>query len=327
MSSQWLSSVKTSPSPTRTNILIIDDDPLITDLIEVSLEQEGYSVQVAGSGGEGIEAAAESQPRLILLDVMLPDMDGMAVCRALRAAPSTASIPIIMLSALSSSNYRVAGLDDGADDYIAKPFHLPELLARIRTQFRHVTNSYLSELTGLPGNTLITHTIRTELEAGGEDLSILYIDLDDFKAYNDHGAYGFLAGNEMIKLTASVIQRAVALHPNAHNFCGHVGGDDFVVVTRATDVEELCKDMIALFDRERGLLYHDDDRLRGSIVSVDRQGQPCAFGLAALSIGVVSTLHRAISDEWEVSHIAADVKKKAKSLPGSAYYMDQRGNF
>ncbi len=327
MSSPWLSSAKMSPSPTRTSILIIDDDPLITDLIEVSLEQEGYNVLVASSGSEGIEAAEANQPRLILLDVMLPDMDGMAVCRALRAAPNTTSIPIIMLSALSSSKHRVAGLDDGADDYIAKPFHLPELLARIRTQFRHATNSYLSELTGLPGNTLITHTIRTELEAGGEDLSILYIDLDDFKAYNDHEAYGFLAGNEMIKLTASVIQRAVALHSNAHNFCGHIGGDDFVVVTRAQDIEALCMDMIALFNRERGVLYRDEDRRRGSIVSVDRQGRQCVVGLAALSIGVVSTSHRAVSDEWEVSRIAAEVKKKAKSLPGSAYYMDQRGNF
>ncbi len=303
---------------------------MVAELIRDSLEHEGYAVGVAETGAEGIDAALELQPQLILLDVMLPDTDGMAVCRALRGNSRTAVIPIIMLSAMAGPNYKVSALDFGADDYIVKPFHIPELLARIRTQLRHVSNNYLSDLTGLPTNTLIAHTIRTELERGGDDLSILYIDLDDFKAYNDHPDYGFLAGNELIKLTAAIIRRVVeTVDPPGQTggFIGHVGGDDFVVVTRSPRVEELCQTLIATFDRERGALYTDEDRRRGHIISTNRRGQREQFPLASLSVGVVSTAHRPIADEWEVSHIAADVKKKAKNVPGSAYYIDQRGNF
>jgi len=291
------------------------------------LEREGYAVGVAETGAEGIDAALELQPQVILLDVMLPDTDGMAVCRALRGDSRTAVIPIIMLSAMAGPDYKVSGLDFGADDYMVKPFHIPELLARIRTQLRHVTNNYLSDLTGLPTNTLIAHTIRTEVERGGDDLAILYIDLDDFKAYNDHPDYGFLAGNELIKLTAAIIRRVVEAADPTGGFIGHVGGDDFVVVTRSPRVEEMCRALIATFDRERGALYTDEDRRQGYIMSTNRRGQRERFALASLSIGVVSTAHRPIADEWEVSHIAADVKKKAKSVPGSAYYIDQRGNF
>ncbi len=291
------------------------------------MEREGYAVGVAETGAEGIDAALELQPQVILLDVMLPDTDGMAVCRALRGDSRTAVIPIIMLSAMAGPDYKVSGLDFGADDYMVKPFHIPELLARIRTQLRHVTNNYLSDLTGLPTNTLIAHTIRTEVERGGDDLAILYIDLDDFKAYNDHPDYGFLAGNELIKLTAAIIRRVVEAADPTGGFIGHVGGDDFVVVTRSPRVEEMCRALIATFDRERGALYTDEDRRQGYIMSTNRRGQRERFALASLSIGVVSTAHRPIADEWEVSHIAADVKKKAKSVPGSAYYIDQRGNF
>src|SRR5579871_3023041 len=208
--SQWPSSASITLSPTENSILIIDDEPLIADLIQESLQQEGYVVYTAATGAEGTAMALERQPHLILLDVLLPDMDGMAVCAALRANTRTSAIPIIMLSALDSTDHKVVGFNHGADDYIAKPFHVPELLARVRTQLRHVENNLLSELTGLPGNTLIERAIRTELAKGGNDLAILYIDIDDFKAYND--AYGFLGGNEIIKLTARIARQVIARH-------------------------------------------------------------------------------------------------------------------
>ena len=325
MSSQWPSSASTSLNPTENSILIIDDEPLIAELVEESLRQEGYAVCAAGTGHEGIEIALERQPRLIVLDVMLPDMDGMDVCSALRANTRTSAIPIIMLSALDTTDHKVAGFDRGADDYIAKPFHVPELLARVRTQLRHVENNHLSELTGLPGNTLIERAIRTELGRGGKDLAILYVDIDDFKAYND--AYGFLAGNEIIKLTARIVRAQLLAHDRDHGFCGHVGGDDFVAVTRAPDVEAVCREIIDVFERERNAYYSREDCMRGYIVSTDRRGNRQEFPLVALSIGVVTTRHRSIRDEWEVSHIAADVKRKAKSLIGSAYFVDRRGDF
>lgn len=312
-------------SPTKNSILVVDDEPLIAELIQSSLEHEGYVVFVAATGQEGIDAALERQPHLILLDVMLPDMDGMAVCAALRGNTKTRAVPIIMLSALDATEHKVAGFEHGADDYIAKPFHVPELLARVRTQLRHVANNLLSELTGLPGNTLIERAIKTELQQSGDDLAILYIDIDEFKAYND--AYGFMAGNEIIKVTGRIAWQLVSAHDREHGFCGHVGGDDFVIVTRSANVEALCRDIIRVFERERSAHYSPEDRARGFIISTDRRGNQQEFPLVSLSIGVVTTRHRMLKDEWEVSHIAADVKRKAKSIPGNSFYVDQRGDF
>ena len=312
-------------SPARHSVLVIDDEPLIADLIRGSLESEGYIVHAAETGGDGLDKALTLEPHLILLDVMLPDTDGMAVCAILRGHIKTRAIPIIMLSALDSTDHKVAGFAQGADDYIAKPFHVAELLARVRTQLRHVANNHLSELTGLPGNTLIERSIRGELKQGGNDLAILYIDIDNFKAYND--AYGFLAGNEIIKLTGRVARQAVLNHDRASGFCGHVGGDDFVVITRAVDLDALCQEIIDRFERERDAFYSHEDQQRGFIIAKDRRGNKEEFPLVSLSIGVVTTRHRGITDEWEASHIAADVKGKAKSMTGSTYYIDQRGDF
>lgn len=312
-------------SPRQNSILVIDDEPLIVEILQSTLEHEGYSVLAATTGQAGIDLALHAQPHLILLDVMLPDTDGMSVCRALRGNNKTSAIPIIMLSALDSMDHKVDGFAHGADDYIAKPYHTPELLARVRTQLRHVANNHLSDLTGLPGNTLIERAIRVELERGGHNVSFLYVDIDNFKAYND--AYGFLAGNEVIRLTAAIIHDAMQRHDYEHGFCGHVGGDDFVIITRADAVEEICQTIITDFDRRRGAFYSPEDRRRGYITATDRRGQTQQFPLVSLSIGVVTTRRRALKDEWEVSHIAAEVKKKAKSLAGSAYYIDQRGDF
>lgn len=323
MSSLWHASV--TIVPTENSVLVIDDEPLIAELIQASLEHEGYTVSVALTGREGIAMALERQPHLILLDVMLPDMDGMAVCAALRANTRTSSVPIIMLSALDTTDYKVAGFEHGADDYIAKPFHVPELLARVRTQLRHVANNLLSELTGLPGNTLIERAIKTEVERGGDNLAILYIDIDEFKAYND--AYGFLAGNEIIRFTGGIAREVVLAFDREQGFCGHVGGDDFVVVTRTPDLDAMCEEIIGRFERQRAAFYSPEDRTRGYIVSTDRRGNLQTFPLVSLSIGVVTTRHRAIKDEWEVSYIAAEVKRKAKSLSGNSYYVDQRGDF
>lgn len=118
----------------NTRILLIEDDPKISRFIELELSCEGYEVQVRHDGMDGLIAARQSDPHLIILDRMLPEMDGLEVCRRLR---QTSDVPILMLTALAEHPDRVLGLDSGANDYLTKPFNLDELLARIRVQLRH----------------------------------------------------------------------------------------------------------------------------------------------------------------------------------------------
>lgn len=119
-----------------TKILLIEDDLLIQELVTFNLEREGYTVKIAGDGKSGLEIVNSDMPDLILLDVMLPELDGYEVCKAIRANKDTASLPIIMLSARDEVADKVIGLELGADDYVTKPFSPRELLARVKARFR-----------------------------------------------------------------------------------------------------------------------------------------------------------------------------------------------
>ena len=118
------------------SVLVVEDDRNIAELLQMYLEKEGYAVTVAADGGQGLSAFRASKPDLVLLDVMMPVMDGWAVCRAIRAESAT---PVIMLTAKGETDDKVAGLKQGADDYITKPFEMKEVLARIEAVLRRTS--------------------------------------------------------------------------------------------------------------------------------------------------------------------------------------------
>ena len=124
----------------RNKILVVDDDAELVELVSFNLKQAGYSVTAAANGMDAIKKARSSPPDLIVLDVMMPELDGFAVCEILRRDPSTASIPIMMLTALSSELGRMAGLGSGASDFITKPFSPRQLIARIEELLRKTSN-------------------------------------------------------------------------------------------------------------------------------------------------------------------------------------------
>ena len=128
---------------TAKKILVVDDEPLITESLEYSLKQEGFQVVVAHDGFQALEVAREEAPDLIVLDIMLPGMDGWETCRRLR---QESTVPIIMLTARGQEIDRVLGLEMGADDYLAKPFSFRELLARIRAVFRRMAFEETAEM-------------------------------------------------------------------------------------------------------------------------------------------------------------------------------------
>src|SRR5262245_44659075 len=117
-------------------VLIVEDEPDIRDLLAFHLGREGYQVWTTGSGADGFRMAVRERPDLVLLDLMLPEIDGLEVCRRLRREPATATTPVIMLTAKGDEIDRVVGLEIGADDYVAKPFSPKELLARVRAVLR-----------------------------------------------------------------------------------------------------------------------------------------------------------------------------------------------
>lgn len=305
-------------------ILLIEDDKSIRELLRSTLEEQGYETLAAEDGPSGLAIALQSVPHLILLDLMLPGLDGFEVCRRLRASLKTSHVPIIVLTARASTPDKLAGLDLGADDYVTKPFDTDELLARVRAQLRRVERSLLSSLTSLPGNVQIEEAIKELVKIRDKAWAVLYLDIDRFKEYND--VYGFLQGNELIKATARIIKETVSVMGSSEPFemVGHIGGDDFVVLTSEDVAERLCQELLRRFDVMAPEYYAERDRQRGYVVTADRQGRVIKAPIATLSIGVVTNRFRDIDNHWLVGSLAAEVKKKAKALPGSSYYVDQR---
>lgn len=306
------------PPPT---ILVVEDDPAIGRLLRATLEAEGYTTVVAPSGEEGINYAMREVPQLLILDIMLPGIDGFAVIDQLRGHAKTAHIPVVMLTAIHNPDTKMRAFASEVDDYLTKPFNTDELIARIRTQLRHVRESLLNPLTGLPSGLRIERAIEHQI-ASTTLWSILYLDLDNFKAYND--VYGFLRGNDLIRLLARVVTESVRDEGNLTDFVGHIGGDDFVVISTPERVDSLCRTLIARWEEESVAYYAPEDQQRGAFIATDRQGQRQEYPLVGVSIGVVTNLYRPITTMEEVSTVAAEVKHKAKSVRGSSYYVDHR---
>ena len=306
----------------RERILVVDDDPDILQFVRMNLELEGFTADTAEGGRQALEEAKAKPPDLVLLDVMMPEMDGLTVLRRLRQMPATANVPVIILTAKALAEDRVRGLDLGADDYITKPFDLEELVARVRTVLRRAQQMRdLSPLTGLPGNFRIARELETRVEEGGA-FAIVHADLDNFKAFNDH--YGFMRGDSVIKFAAQSLLDAAQECGDPDAFVGHVGGDDFVAVIHPDYVEEFCKANIRIYDDGILDFYDTADALQGFIEVTDRRGERHAFPVSSISLGVATNLRRKINSEWEASAIASEMKEYAKRQSGSSYQIDRR---
>ncbi len=306
----------------RPRILVVDDEPNIRELITDTLTAADFEVLEARDGREALTLSAKEMPDLIILDVMMPDLDGLEVCRRLRGETLTNHIPVIMLTARGMLDDKLKGIDSGADDYLTKPFDPLELEARVNMHLRRsMRDGEASPLTGLPGNRLIQQAIEARIRSGRK-FAVCYADLDDFKAYNDR--YGFFAGSEVIKLTAQVIVESLKKHGGEGDFVGHIGGDDFVIITEMERTAAICEEIIRLFDQRIPSHYDAEDRRRGFIISVTRNGEVHRFPILTISIAIVHNTYRDLNHPGKVAQIAAEVKKYAKSLEGSNYVYDRR---
>lgn len=215
------------PSVAR-KILVVDDESVLLETISFNLEQAGYEVVTASDGGSALEVARRETPDLILLDVMLPGMDGLEVCRQLRREPATATVPIVMLTARGDEIDKVVGLEVGADDYVTKPFGRRELLARIRALLRRADYPLASEEQATYAGEQQSRSSARELIAGP-----LRIDLAG-RRVNCRGQEMELQPKQFELLTYLVRNRGTVL--TRDQLLHNVWGYDYAGDTRTVDV-------------------------------------------------------------------------------------------
>lgn len=295
------------------SILVVESEKVISQFVKDHLGHEGYSVTVVLNGNEAVHCALREIPSLVILDVVLLGVDCYRVIQRLRNHPKCMHIPIIMIGAQASHSEKIHAYEVGVDSYLTKPLDLEELLAHIHRHLRRIQQSALSPLTHLPGGMQLEYALDAKIRSR-EPWSVLYLDLDNFKAFND--IYGFLAGNEMILLVGHICQEVVYECGNIDDFVGHVGGDDFVIVTNPEREKCLCSRILERHKVESKALYRREDLECGSISGSDRMGFPSQFPLVSLSIGVVSDhFRRSPRAVKEIGCLAAEAKRCAKRSP------------
>ncbi|HKV42940.1 MAG TPA: response regulator [Blastocatellia bacterium] len=304
-------------------ILAVDDDTYMRALLRTALANH-YEVLEAGSGEEALSVAVSADPRLILLDVMMPGMSGHEVCSQLRRNPKTCHTIIVMLTVHDREEDVVEGLAAGADDYLVKPFKISELKARIdshlRRQWRELQANPLS---GLPGNNEIDQVIRASLKAGIE-FAVCYADISYFKSYNDK--YGFSAGDQVLVFCADLLTRVVGeLGDAGQDFVGHIGGDDFIIISAPERIKAIAEEVVERFDVEVRKFYAAEDLDRGGIETIDRLFKTTFAPIISVSLAIVIS-DGSFSHPGQIAQTAAEVKGyiKRNYSQGSTYMVDRR---
>ncbi|MCB9556414.1 MAG: response regulator [Deltaproteobacteria bacterium] len=267
-------------------LVIAEDDDAIAHLVAAGLGDAGYLCLRARDGDEALAMARAELPDALLLDVMMPRVDGIEVCRRLKADVLLSQIPIMLLTSLADVEERVAGLDAGADDYLPKPFDLRELNARVKALIRQSRRERdRNPTTGLPGAEAIEDHVAALLKAG-EHFVLLYADIDNYRTYAD--VYGYRKADEVIAQMGKLLLAQARASSDPMPFVGHIGGDDFIVVCRPAQQQSFCDEFTADFVASVGDFYDERDRERGYVEREEagntRRAQLMSAAVVALDV-------------------------------------------
>ena len=301
----------------RRKILLIDDDPNMRMITREALQYQNYLVVEAVDGAQALEQLKYHRPDLILLDVMLPDIDGFQIAQIIRSNITTSHIPIVFLTAKGQTEDKVKALKAGATDYLVKPVDSTELAARIETIVeRTEAELSASPTTKLPGSVAIEKEIN-QLISQRAKFALCYLDLDNLKSYNDE--YGYAKADAVVKQTGDIIRETVLRMGHPTDFVGHIAGDDFVFITQADLADSICIKIIERFDQIIPFFYRQEDRARGYIEARDRFGVWRKFAILSVSVVCVTNEEQELLDHVQIATLAAEFKREAKAIDGSCY--------
>ena len=303
-------------------IYIIDCENELAMLLREKFKNE-KSFRFKNINPSNLEIALKNIPNLIIVNEQAIDIDAVELCRKIRENEDNSITPVLVISSNDDEEHKISIMKNNIEYIISKSASDIYLYYAIKNITRLLSvNRTVSPLTGLPGNVQIQTELKKRL-LRKDTFQILYFDLDNFKAYND--VYGFLKGDEIIKLTARIITKNVHSLEETDTFVGHIGGDDFVaIVNENVDYDKVCQNIIAEFDEEVLKYFNDIDIQRGYIEVSNRKGIIEEFHLTSISIGVVVADKKRFSNILEIGEVGAQVKHLAKTAIGSSYAIDRR---
>ncbi len=295
----------------KRRILVVEDDFDISNMLRIYFTGQGYEVQVAPRGGDALTTTRKQLPNLIVLDIMLPDMNGYDVCRELRETTRTSHIPIIFLTQKDERSDKITGLELGADDYITKPFDIEELKLRVQNAINAADrNRQINPISNLPTGALIEDHLRGLMQA---NKPWTYIDLkiNHFDPFTE--VYQFVARDEVIRFMALLVNEVLEELGSPEDFIGHPSDENFVIISHSPDAEKIKQRLVERFDEEVKQHYSFVDRDLGYILIPSSEGGEGKAPLMTLSAGAVSTETHQFSDIREITELAAEDRRRGLS--------------
>ncbi|WP_029457613.1 GGDEF domain-containing protein [Solidesulfovibrio alcoholivorans] len=303
-------------------IMVLSPGEELAALFAVAFSPAEVEVMALARGRGAVETLFIDPPDLLVVDAALADLPGLELVAMVKSENVYRQLPVAFVMDEAALVEDIDWCAAEVDELLTRPLTAPMLRARISLTLARASRSLdANPLTKLPGNTSIIGRIQERIERK-EDFALAYADLDYFKSFNDK--YGFSRGDEVLMMTARIIVNTVRAVGGAKAFVGHVGGDDFVFILPVDQVEAACQAVVRSFDDIVPHFYDADDRERGFIQSVDREGNRRSFPLMAISIAVIFNRDGRLTHYGEASQMAMTLKKKAKENPRSCYVLDKR---
>ncbi|OQY18972.1 MAG: response regulator [Chloroflexi bacterium] len=291
-------------------MLIVEDDPDISNMLRIYFQSQSYEASVAQRGEDALEMCRQQLPHIIVLDIMLPDMDGYDVCRELRGSLRTSHIPIIFLTQKDERSDKIHGLELGADDYITKPFDLEELKLRVKNAMaRAKYESLTNPTTGLPSGRLIEDQLRQLMQR--DDWGIVYVGIRGLDTFSE--TYGFVAGEEVLRFTAMLLGKSADSVGTSNDFIGHIGGSDFIIITQKNMVSPVVEDLKSRFDSGVGVHYDWQTVQQGHMIVHDDEGNEKQVSLMTLSIGTITADDGPFADIREITEAASNARREKRT--------------
>lgn len=243
----------------KKQIFIVEDDPELSVMLTTYFHSQAYDVRSAAYGEEAVRNILEVVPDLVLLDIRLDDIDGYEVCRRLRSNRRTQNVPVIFLTERREKNYKLAGLELGAVDYVTKPFDIGELRLRVRNVLRRNNReSMQNAITGLPEGAPVQERLDSLL--GRSDWNVLAVNVRGIDKFRD--MYGFIAADDVTRAISLMITNAMQDLGVDDQFIGHIGASDFIIITTPAQCPRLSERCRARLEPSVQYFYPAIDRYR-----------------------------------------------------------------
>jgi len=297
----------------KARLLVVEDDVDIGKMLKIYFSGMDFDVDVAVRGADALEKTKQVLPHLIVLDIMLPDIDGYEVCRNLRTNMRTSHIPVIFLTQKDERSDKLQGLELGADDYITKPFDIEELKLRVQGAIRRSERESLTDpRSGLPAGRLIEEQLRRIIREKG--WALLDARVNNFEPFKD--VYGFVAGDDVLRFTAMMIGEIVDELGTTSDFIGHAGGDNFIIITTDEKASGIKLRLKERFNKEVQTHYNFIDREQGFMQTPAGDGAAARMPFMTMSVGIVSPSRDSFADIREITELAAEARRQDAAAGG-----------